>query len=93
MSAARDAAITVDPTLGAPMTTLIEAVDGFTRFDEDFTLDHLLGELALGSVGGAPTAVGGIKVATLQATKGLQWPRVYLVGLEEGSFPTPGGYG
>jgi DNA helicase-2/ATP-dependent DNA helicase PcrA len=84
---AREAAIAVDPALGGPMATLVEAVEGFARYDADFTLDHLLGELALGSVGGAPTAAGGIKVATLQATKGLQWPHVYVLGLEEGKLP------
>jgi superfamily I DNA/RNA helicase len=84
---AQEAAIAVEPALDASMATLAEAVEGFTRYDADFTLDHLLGELALGSVGGAPTSAGGIKVATLQATKGLQWPHVYVVGLEEGKLP------
>lgn len=84
---AREAAIAVDPTLGGPMATLVEAVEGFARYDADFTLEHLLGELALGSVGGAPTAAGGVKIATLQATKGLQWPHVYVLGLEEGKLP------
>jgi DNA helicase II / ATP-dependent DNA helicase PcrA len=84
---AREAAVAVEPDLDACMAALVEAVEGFTRYDADFTLDHLLSELALGSVGGAPTAAGGIKVATLQATKGLQWPHVYVVGLEEGKLP------
>jgi DNA helicase-2/ATP-dependent DNA helicase PcrA len=84
---AREAAIAVDPALDGSMAALVEAVEGFTRYDADFTLEHLLGELALGSVGGAPTAVGGIKIATLQATKGLQWLHVYVIGLEEGKLP------
>lgn len=84
---AREAAVAVDPALDGPMATLVETVEGFARYDADFTLEHLLGELALGSVGGAPTAAGGIKVATLQATKGLQWPHVYVIGLEEGKLP------
>ncbi len=84
---ARDSAIAVDPALDGNMATLVEAVEGFARYDADFTLEHLLGELALGSVGGAPTAAGGVKIATLQATKGLQWPHVYVLGLEEGKLP------
>ena len=84
---AREAAIEVDPELGGPMAALVETVEGFARYDANFTLEHLLGELALGSVGGAPTVAGGIKVATLQATKGLQWPHVYVIGLEEGKLP------
>jgi superfamily I DNA/RNA helicase len=84
---ARESAIEVDPALDGPMATLVEAVEGFARYDADFTLEHLLGELALGSVGGAPTAAGGVKIATLQATKGLQWPQVYVLGLEEGKLP------
>ena len=87
MAKAREAAVAVDPSLDGPMATLIAAVDGFTQYDSGFTLEHLLGELALGSAGGAPTAAGGIKVATLQATKGLQWPHVYVIGLEEGKLP------
>jgi DNA helicase-2/ATP-dependent DNA helicase PcrA len=84
---AAEAAAAIDPALGGSMGRLVEAVEGFARFDAEFTLEHLLGELALGSVGGAPTAAGGVKIATLQATKGLQWPHVYVVGLEEGKLP------
>lgn len=84
---AREAVVAVDPALDVPMAALVETVEGFARYDADFTLEHLLGELALGSVGGAPTAAGGIKIATLQATKGLQWPHVYVIGLEEGKLP------
>ena len=47
----------------------------------------VLSELALGGVGLAPTAGGGVKVASLHRTKGLQWPRVYIVGLEQGMLP------
>jgi ATP-dependent DNA helicase UvrD/PcrA len=63
------------------------AVEAFEARDPEFTLEHLLSELALGGIGGAPTVGGGVKVASLHRTKGLQWPRVYLVGLEDGTLP------
>jgi superfamily I DNA/RNA helicase len=47
----------------------------------------LLADLALGGKGGAPTEGGGVKLATIHRTKGLQWPHVYLVGLEQDSLP------
>ena len=84
---ARAAAAAAQPDLDGSMATLVEAVEGFAHYDPGFTLDHLLGELALGSIGGAPAAGGGVKVATLQATKGLQWRRVFILGLEEGRLP------
>jgi DNA helicase II / ATP-dependent DNA helicase PcrA len=84
---AHDAVVSVRPDLHASMSRLIDTVGGFARFDPDFSLSHLLGELTLGSVGGAPTTGGGVKVATLQATKGLQWSHVYILGLEEGRLP------
>jgi DNA helicase-2/ATP-dependent DNA helicase PcrA len=59
----------------------------FELYDKDFSLEHLLSELALGSIGRAPTMGGGVKIASLHRTKGLQWKVVYLVGLEEGHHP------
>lgn len=76
------------PHLAAAMANLVEVIRGFAQFDAEFSLEHLLAELALGAVGGAPTATGGVKIATLQSTKGLQWPHVYIVGLEDGRLPS-----
>ena len=66
---------------------VIETVEAFEQHDPEFTLEHLLSDLMLGGASGPPTEGGGVKVATIHRTKGLQWPRVYLVGLEEGWLP------
>ncbi|HEV7566339.1 MAG TPA: ATP-dependent helicase [Microbacteriaceae bacterium] len=83
-----EAVVVARPDLTLEAASLVEAVEAFATHDPGFSLDHLIAELALGGVGGPPTAGGGIKVATLQATKGLQWPHVYMVGLEEGKLPS-----
>ena len=69
------------------MTPIVDAVAALEADDPEFTLEHVLSELALGGIGLAPTAGGGVKVASLHRTKGLQWPRVYIVGLEQGTLP------
>ena len=66
---------------------LFAEVTAFEAHDPQYSLDHLLADLALGGKGGAPTAGGGVKLATIHRTKGLQWPHVYLVGLEQDSLP------
>lgn len=78
---------TTDPALAESMGSLIDAVDDFARHDPEFSVDDLLAELSLGSGGRAPTAGGGVRVASLHKTKGLQWPTVYILGLEEGHMP------
>lgn len=65
----------------------VAEVQAFIEHDPDYSLEHLLSELALGGKGGAPTESGGVKVATLHRTKGLQWPIVYLVGMEDEHLP------
>ncbi len=77
----------VDAGLAAAMTPIIEAVAELEAEDPEFTLEHVMSELALGGIGLAPTAGGGVKVASLHRTKGLQWPHVYIVGLEQGTLP------
>ena len=62
-------------------------VAGWTAEDPDFSLDHLLTEIALGNNGGAVKAEGGVRVATIHRTKGLEWPRVYLLGMEQETLP------
>jgi DNA helicase-2/ATP-dependent DNA helicase PcrA len=84
---AQAAAVAARPQLREPMEAIVQAVIGFAEADAEFTLEHLLSELALGGVGGAPTAGGGVKVASLHRTKGLQWPRVYIIGLETDTLP------
>lgn len=76
-----------DAALGERMTPIVDAVTDFQRHDADFSVDDLLADLALGSGGRAPTQGGGVRVASLHKTKGLQWPTVYLLGLEEGHLP------
>ena len=87
IAAAKEAAAAVDPMLAASLEPVIEAIAAFEESDPEFSLEHLLAELTLGGVGGPPTVGGGVKVASLHRTKGLQWPHVYILGLEEGRLP------
>lgn len=84
---AQAAALCSDTNLGVVLEPMVDDVATFVRYDPEFSLDHLLAELALGSVAGAPTIGGGVKFASLHRTKGLQWPQVYLVGMEEDRLP------
>lgn len=85
--AIQDAVATVDGELGSAIAPLVESIEAFQATDPDFSLDHLMAELALGGAGGSPTVGGGVKIASLHRTKGLQWGHVYLLGLEEGRLP------
>jgi superfamily I DNA/RNA helicase len=76
-----------DADAGARAEALVTAVADFESFDPNFSLDQLMAELALRSGGRPPTQGGGVKVATLHGTKGLQWPTVFLMGMEEGKLP------
>jgi DNA helicase-2/ATP-dependent DNA helicase PcrA len=84
---ARAAAAAIDPVLGHGIAPLVETVAAFEEYDPHFTLEHFVAELALGGIGGPPTVGGGVKIASLHRTKGLQWPHVYMLGLEEGRLP------
>ncbi len=87
VATARDAVATCDVALATTLDELVAAVGSFQSYDPAFTLEHLLSELALGSIGRPPAAGGGIKLATLHKTKGLQWKLVFLLGLEDECFP------
>ncbi len=85
--AARTAVGAQNEEAGDAIDPLVAAFDDFAAADPDFTLEQLLVELALGSVDRPPAEGGGIKVASLHRTKGLQWRTVFLLGLEEGHLP------
>lgn len=77
----------VDASLVPGLDQIAASVQGIQARDPDFNLDNLLAELALGGVAGSPTDEDSIKISTIHRAKGLQWPSVYLVGLEEGVLP------
>jgi DNA helicase II / ATP-dependent DNA helicase PcrA len=85
--AAREAVAAQRDAFGPVLDDMVESVRHFQEYDPEFSVEHLLAELALGSIGRAPTEGGGVKIASLHRTKGLQWATVYLVGLEEGHLP------
>lgn len=87
VSKARDAAIAIEPDAALGFDGMLDAIASFQKLDPSFSLDHFDAELALGATGGSPAQSGGVKVASLHKTKGLQWPRVYLLGLENGRLP------
>lgn len=84
---ARAAIASIDQEAAENIDPILEAIQDFEAHDAEFSLDDLLSELALGSGGRPPTAGSGIKLATLHKTKGLQWPVVYLIGMENGHLP------
>jgi DNA helicase-2/ATP-dependent DNA helicase PcrA len=75
------------PALATDLGFVREAVDAFAAHDVNFSLEHLLTELALGAGGQGPTVGGGVKLATLHRTKGLQWPVVVVIGMEQECLP------
>lgn len=74
----------VDSEMAFYLQEVLDDVRAFIKQDPDFSLQ----ELSLGITGGAPTEGGGVKVASLHRTKGLQWPVVFIVGLEENTLPS-----
>lgn len=87
LDAVRNLLVLVDPSYERPLSAIVEEIRELETKDPEFNLDHVLADLALGSVGSGPTVGGGVKVASLHRTKGLQWPHVYVLGFEEGRLP------
>lgn len=84
---AKDCIAQVKPELVSGIDQIIDSVKVIEAHDPDFALDQLLSELGLGGISGSPTQGNTIKITTVHKAKGLQWPRVYFVGLEEGHLP------
>lgn len=85
---AHAALVAADPAHDEGAMEIVSAIEDFERYDENFTIEKVLTELALNKGPQSPTEGGGVKIATLHRTKGLQWPVVYIVGLEENCLPS-----
>jgi DNA helicase II / ATP-dependent DNA helicase PcrA len=84
---AQDVVGRISSDRGDALNDLRDVVKRWTEEDPDFSLDQLMTEIALGNNGGAVKAQGGVRVATIHRTKGLEWPRVYVLGLEQETMP------
>ena len=67
---------------------LIAAAEDYVRGQEDATLEGFLDGVALASdVDELPDGARGVTLMTLHSAKGLEFPVVFLTGMEEGVFP------
>jgi superfamily I DNA/RNA helicase len=85
---ARDGLAASAPDIANDLGQLVGLVASYESHDPSYSVEDLLAELALGSSGGrSPGKSGGVKLATLHSTKGLEWPTVFLAGADEGMLP------
>ncbi len=59
-----------------------------TGCGEEATLEHYLSHIALFTNGDTPENAGKVKLMTVHAAKGLEFPYVFLCGMNEGIFPS-----
>ena len=57
-------------------------------YDEKLTLSEFLREIALNNAEKGETKKDAVKLMTIHASKGLEFPVVFLIGLSEGIFPS-----
>ncbi len=66
---------------------LVNAAAEYERVEPDATLDGFLQEQALYSEADALSGEGRVTLMTLHNAKGLEYDHVFVVGMEEGTFP------
>ena len=72
----------------ANLDEFIASVDDFTRLNPEATLDEFLNQVTLSSDTDDMDDGDYVTVATIHAVKGLEFPCVFICGLEEGIMPS-----
>lgn len=72
----------------ANLDEFIASVDDFTRLNPDATLDEYLNQVTLSSDTDDMTDGDYVTIATIHAVKGLEFPCVFICGLEEKIMPS-----
>lgn len=72
----------------ANLDEFIASVDDFTRLNPNATLDEFLNQVTLSSDTDDMDDSDYVTVATIHAVKGLEFPCVFICGLEEGIMPS-----
>lgn len=76
------------------LNEFISMVQEAVREDEDITLDQLLENISLVSdIDNYDEAQEAVTLMTLHSAKGLEFPNVFLVGMEESLFPSARSFG
>ncbi|MEG2765479.1 MAG: DNA helicase PcrA [Acidaminococcaceae bacterium] len=67
---------------------MVSVAKEFSDVEEESTLENFLGHVALvADIDDAKLGEAAVTLMTLHASKGLEFPTVFLVGVEEGMFP------